>query len=319
MLVRLSPSAGILSRYDFEKELQRKDGLRIYPYSSVCQQSASYDLTPTIIALSSKTGLLEKVYRKSRPVEDYFYIIVRPKDTVLIVSNEYLLVPPDIAGYVSSRVSKVVEGFGHISTTIDPNWTGAALIAVSNPSNKPLKIRVGSSVRDTTPPNPLATVTFHYLSTPCNVKDKAPTHVGMRLDLLEKIQYANRKGLRVSLRALFLRRQRKFTDYFFSASRSLQQDFTPQRWDTFLQDFSYLTASPPDEAKFSSRESQKTARNFVVTENLLIRVCYFISRHKPWFLLLLGLLLFVLYQWFPFPQSLQNAIETLFPLLIKTS
>jgi len=52
----------------------------------------------------------------------------------LVVTKEYISVPSNIVGYVVSRVSKVSEGFGHVSTSIDPNWKGALLIAL-----KPIK------------------------------------------------------------------------------------------------------------------------------------------------------------------------------------
>lgn len=116
---------GQLGRLDILKE--KKSGLIIYPYESRYLKAASYDLTPTVVAMSSKIGMLETVYREKNYKKDRYFILVHPKDTVLIISNEYLNVPENIAGYISSRVSKVVEGFGHISTTIDPNWTGALL------------------------------------------------------------------------------------------------------------------------------------------------------------------------------------------------
>ena len=170
---------GQLSKYDLKREQESKKGLKIFPFDKYCIKAASYDLTPTIVAMSSKVGMLETVYREKLPVEDRYYIYVRPKDTVLIVSNEYLIVPSNIAGYVSSRVSKVVEGFGHISTTIDPNWSGAALIAVSNPSTQMLKIYVGRNVAQKGIPNQLATVTFHYLHNSCKKKDKEQKQEGM--------------------------------------------------------------------------------------------------------------------------------------------
>ena len=118
--------------------------------------------------MSSRTGMLETVYRESK-YPFHHYIIVSAKDSILVVSNKYIHVPKYIAGRVVSRVSKVVEGFGRSSTSIDPGWSGAALIALSNPSNKPIKVRVGTSLHNVVPENPLATVIFNYLASPADL------------------------------------------------------------------------------------------------------------------------------------------------------
>lgn len=287
---------GQLSKYDLKREQESKKGLKIFPFDNHCTKAASYDLTPTIIAMSSKVGMLETVYREKLPIEDRYYIYVRPKDTVLIVSNEYLIVPSNIAGYVSSRVSKVVEGFGHISTTIDPNWSGAALIAVSNPSTQMLKIYVGKNADQRGIPNQLATVTFHYLHNPCKKKDKEQKQEGMRLDLLRNINYTGKKGVYSFFRNLFLRRRREFTDYFFAASKVLEQGFTEEHWTLFLKDFSNLTAEPRSEDAIVSQKAQKLARDFIITENVFLRMFHWLGKHKAARILLLITVLVVLWR-----------------------
>lgn len=121
------------------------DSRLIYPQGNDSNyKAASYDITPTAVAMSTRTGMLETVYRdRKKHYQDSYYIYVHPKDSVLIVSNEFIRVPANIAGYISSRVSNVARGFGHICTTIDPGWNGAVLIALSNPTNKPIRIEVG--------------------------------------------------------------------------------------------------------------------------------------------------------------------------------
>ena len=158
-------------------------------------KGASYDITPTIIALSTRCGMLESVYCDTKyPFNYYFY--VRAKDTVLVVSKEYISVPDNIAGYVISCVSNVVEGIGHVCTSIDPNWKGALLIALNNPTNKPIKICVNSkNVSNNV--NKLATITFNYLSN--GIDEKTP-HSGMRIDLLNEMKYSHRTGIKAFLR-----------------------------------------------------------------------------------------------------------------------
>lgn len=272
---------GQLSRLDIEIE-NEKGGLRIIPYRNEYIKSASYDITPSIIAMSAKVGMLENVYREPRYNGDRYYIFVHAKDTVLIVSNEYLIVPKNIAGYVSSRVSKLVEGFGHISTTIDPNWKGAVLIALSNPSNHPLKVYVGNCSENDNRQTQLATVTFHYLNTDCEGEDVDFIHKGMRLDLLEKVIYKNKSGIRAWLRSIFFYRRRRFTDYFFSACENRYKNIDEEVWNGFLREFSYLeTDCISDKSdKRLSKKARLRAADFVITENVLTRIVYLLQRRK---------------------------------------
>lgn len=208
-------NAGQLGKQDFINENEKADGLKIVPFNeNIDLKQASYDITPTIIAMSSKLGLLETVYRDKDEPSNY-YIMVKPRDSVLVVSKEYFEVPSDIAGYVVSRLSKVAEGFGHISTSIDPNWKGALLIGLSNPTNKALKVYVGGERADSAKGFALATVSFHYLNIPCNSQPPDEDFKGMRLDLLNQIQYSKRAGIKAWLNRLIHFKRRKFTDAFF--------------------------------------------------------------------------------------------------------
>ncbi|MBQ9234484.1 MAG: hypothetical protein IJ167_10705, partial [Lachnospiraceae bacterium] len=204
---------GQLSSKDIEKEKAVQTGLKIVPFSDNCLKGASYDISPTIIAMSTKVGMLETVYcDKSDP--DKYYIYVKAKDTVLAISKEYIVLPSYMAGYVVSRVSKVSEGFRHVSTSIDPNWNGALLIGLSNPTNKSIKVFVGGN--DNREKNDsLATITLHYLNTSC--EENNIEYRGMRLDLLNKIRYSDysRKGIRNWFYKVFYIRRKKYTDFFF--------------------------------------------------------------------------------------------------------
>lgn len=286
-----SQNAGQLSRYDILAEINETDGLRISPFNQNCIKAASYDITPTIVAMSVKTGMLETVYKEKGYINERYYIYVHPKDTVLAISNEYLIVPPYIAGYVTSRVSKVVEGFGHISTTIDPNWRGAALIALSNPSNQLLKVYVGLSNENGFPPNQLATITFHYLRNACQIGDIEEVHQGMRLDLLKKIGYRNHKGVRAWMRKVFCRRRKAFTDYFFASCEKRYPKLDIQQWETFLDEFSLRSFSVEKaEDPVSSKMAKKSAQDFIVTENVFIRLWHWLCKYKVQLLTMLVVL-----------------------------
>lgn len=301
---------GQLSRQDIIKE-KEKNGLRIIPFENECVKAASYDITPTIIAMSAKTGMLEKVYREKHYNNDQYYVLVHAKDTVLIVSNEYIVMPEYIAGYVSSRVSKLVDGFGHISTTIDPNWKGAALIALSNPSNQPHKVYVGKK-EDKGKQNQLATVSFHYLNTPCKSDDKEGVHRGMRLDLLEKVSYKNKTGIMAFLRKFFCYRRRKFTDYFFEVCEQRYGELNEKTWKSFLNEFSYLDKSYDSKDEKLSKKAKLRAVDFIITENVFTRIIFWMQKRKGLVYIIVVALIFILCYIGVIPQDMiENLINIL--------
>ena len=284
---------GQLSHEDIIRELTQNENFDIYSGENNIRfiknniRSASIDITPSIVAMSTKTGLLELVYREKSELNDNYYIYVKPKDTVLIVSNEYISLPNNIAGYVTSRVSNVSKGFGHISTTIDPNWNGSLLIALSNPSNHSLKIHVGTSItQENYYRNNLATVTFHYTNTPCyNTKS---TYVSMRPDILKKMIYRNRgeKGFISYVKTLFIAnihfRRKKFTDYFFDF---IGNSSSKEKWTTYLDEFSVIN--------FTDVEKKKVFK-YIISENVFHRIKQFCINHKALILLTLMIILLVL-------------------------
>lgn len=307
---------GQLSRLDMETEFQ-KGGLKIIPVSETCKKAASYDITPSIIAMSVKVGMLEKVYREPHYNNDKYYILVHPKDTVLIVSNEYLIVPANIAGYVSSRVSKLVDGFGHISTTIDPNWRGAVLIALSNPSNQPLKVYVGAN-RDTNgKQNQLATVTFHYLETSCTINDVDGVPRGMRLDMLEKVLYKNKSGFKAFWRNIFFAKRKQFTDYFMSICTEKYKTIDIEDWQEIIKEFSYLdsdNANSDKDSKHMSKMAKLNANDFIITENLFTRILYVMQKRHNLIFKIFAFIVIILIGLGIIPE---NFLEYLLDLLLN--
>lgn len=276
---------GQLSR----KDIVNEKNLEIYPKNSRCLKSASYDITPTMIAMSSKLGMLEPVYRKKdSQIKDDYYIIVKPKDTVLIVSREYIKMPENIAGYVTSRVSNVVKGFGHISTTIDPNWNGAILIALSNPSNTPLRVNVSNKEA-----NPLATVTFHYLHSSCEKHDCESKQKSMRIDLIrDEISYKTKKGIKAWIRQKLHFKRRKITDFFFEYLENNEDLSSVNSWNKFLNEFSDLENLDNVMLKHFS--------DYIINENTINKFKQFLSMHKTDVITVLTIItivtLFVLYK-----------------------
>ena len=270
-------------------------------------QKASFDISPSLVALSAKLGMLETVYCQKSENTNRYYVYVRPGDTVLIVSNEFVECPNYMAGYVTSRVSNVFSGFGHISTTIDPGWKGAPLIALSNPTNKPLKIYVGTASMETLDGSEykfdeskaLATLTFHYLNTPYSevadggiIKPEPMQYRNMRVDLLLTKKYPAflySHNLMTAIRYICHPKRRAFTDYFFEYIKAHEPELsTEDGWRDFLKEF----GSAERKTKLSSKEDvkrtnpiqerkeRKHVRSFVVEENWKNRLKFFLARHR---------------------------------------
>lgn len=269
---------GQLSDTDIINE-NASHGLTITPFNEECLKGASYDITPTVIAMSTRTGMLEKVYEdKKYPYR--LYIFVRAKDTVLIVSREFIVVPKNMAGYVVSRVSKVSEGFGHISTSIDPNWEGALLIGLSNPTSKPIKVYVGDIITEDNSSKQkysLATLSFHYLNSACANKSKV--YEGMRIDLLEKMAYTNRSGLKAFLRKTFFVRRRDFTDFFFEYYKQVRPNI--DNWNNVVEELqgTKKTVDSVGSKANLKRKRKEHISDYFIIENWWLQCLHWFQKH----------------------------------------
>lgn len=206
--------SGQLSMEDLVKELESgnliiaprkpdaKDELKI--------KAASFDISPSCLIMSVKKGSFMRIYsrisqcseghrnpewhcsackkkdQKKSNCSEQLYTYIQPRDTVLVLSKEYLQIPAYMSGNVYSRVSTVSSGLGHISTTIDPLWKGALLIAISNPSSEPVKLLIQDEQAESIP---LATVTLQYLNTPVDPNKIHSKHQPARVDILEKYMF----------------------------------------------------------------------------------------------------------------------------------
>lgn len=125
----------MLSDRNIQENMESGD-IYIYPFNSHNLTGCGYNLTASFFALSTRKKVLERVIEKNGE----YYIWIEPNDTVLICTREYVSVSNKIAGHFHSRVKLVSRGLGHISTTLDPMWTGPLLIAINNPSSKKHKL-----------------------------------------------------------------------------------------------------------------------------------------------------------------------------------
>ena len=171
---------GILSPEDVIAQMQ-ENNISIFPFNNKQLTGCGYNLTATNFVLSTKKGILEQI----RENNDCKYVIIDPYDTALICTGEYVILGSNITGSIHSRVAIVSEGFGHISTTVDPFWMGPLLIAINNPSKRSKQLILETSERAT-----IATLTLSILSSPTSYKHDNPP---FRLDILERYLQRSRR------------------------------------------------------------------------------------------------------------------------------
>jgi deoxycytidine triphosphate deaminase len=139
----------------------------IYPFVEKDLTPLGYNLNPSdfVVSLNSDELVVQK--------DGYFEI--QPHDTVLILTKEAVWVSKKIAGTFHSKVGVVSDGFGHISTTLDPNWKGPLLISLNNPTDKVLKLSANKS---------FITLIFYKLRTPAK---KDHDNKSSRIDIVKNI------------------------------------------------------------------------------------------------------------------------------------
>lgn len=148
----------MLSRDDIIKALV--DGhLKIFPFDKKNLTGLGYNLSTTDFAFSITYGILLTIHQVTTTTGVQRFVTIPSNDTVLFFSKEYIEIDRTLAGTFSSKVARVSQGLGHISTTLDPTWKGQLLISVNNPTSKPIDFDLSSSGN-------IMTLLLHKLDTP---------------------------------------------------------------------------------------------------------------------------------------------------------
>lgn len=145
----------------------------IFPFDSNNLTPLGYNFSPSEIIISTKTGLPLAINELGREQ----FVEVDSHDTVLISTQEYLEVGNSIMGTFHSKVKIASSGFGHISTTLDPNWKGPLLIALNNPSSKKLRLVIRKDGRSV----PFVSLVFYRFAQPAKKMHDNPPN---RTDIL---------------------------------------------------------------------------------------------------------------------------------------
>ena len=136
-----SGRAGVnmFSRDDIKKAIC-EGHLKIFPYDERNITGAGYNLSTMNFAFSIRKHILLKINVETLENGNIHYVNIPPNDTVLFFSKEYIETDNEIAGIFMSKVARVCQGLGNISTTLDPMWKGQLIISVNNPTGKHIRL-----------------------------------------------------------------------------------------------------------------------------------------------------------------------------------
>ncbi|OGS02543.1 MAG: hypothetical protein A3G41_08515 [Elusimicrobia bacterium RIFCSPLOWO2_12_FULL_59_9] len=173
------PVPGFLSDQDIQWCIQNGE-IAIAPFSNDQLTSVGYNLSFTWFIFSVNSQELCRIHRESGQL----YCFVEPNDTVLVLTREAVWVCEDIAGAFHSKVGIVSKGFGHISTTLDPNWEGPLLISLNNPTRKRLRLTIAKDSNSGIRFETFATLIFFRMASPTTL---AQDNLQSRIEILREI------------------------------------------------------------------------------------------------------------------------------------
>ena len=90
-------------------------------------------------------------------IENEGYILIKPKQNIVIITKEYLNIPHDMLGRILTKGKLFSVGLLPVNTYADPGFTGNIGIVLHNSSNNYLKIKPGA---------PIGKIEFSKLSKP---------------------------------------------------------------------------------------------------------------------------------------------------------
>lgn len=166
------------------------DTVIIAPYNDNQVKGVGYNLTASNMIYSLTQHKLLTIYS----YKDGRYFKLKAHDTALILTYEYFQLDSKVAGNFYSRVRRVSEGLGHISTTLDPNWKGMFLIAVNNTTNRKLKVQISSIFEGQEEKNGIATVVLRGVKASeyqqhSELDGFSIDNPAMRIDILKELAY----------------------------------------------------------------------------------------------------------------------------------
>ncbi|MCI9423497.1 MAG: hypothetical protein HFG81_12435 [Dorea sp.] len=141
----------VFSNNDLENVMEEDGDIIILNMCVENMTAVGYDLAIGFIC-DSATGKIPETYP-----EDQDRYILLPRQRYLVISKEFLYLPPRCMATLHSRISHVLKGIIVPSTVIDPNYVGFVMGTLFNSTSKNIYIKKN---------NPFVTMVVHEFRTP---------------------------------------------------------------------------------------------------------------------------------------------------------
>lgn len=128
--------SGFLTEEEFNRCRNDLSGILIAPFDPNKARGIGYNLALSELVYSITRNKMLTIIRGNKET----YVKLKPQETVLALSYEYVKTPSNIAGTFHSRVRLNAQGLGSTSTTLDPDWKGLLLLCFNNPTKKNIKL-----------------------------------------------------------------------------------------------------------------------------------------------------------------------------------
>jgi len=110
-------------------------------YKFIIKDFDPLSLTPFSYDLSIGDHIFSSIDRRIKPIDNIYR--VKPREMIIIISKEFIALPPTYAATVWPRFTLVRRGLFQSMVKIDPTWYGKLAVALTNISSSIVTIKKG--------------------------------------------------------------------------------------------------------------------------------------------------------------------------------
>jgi len=159
-------------------KLMRSRLIKIVPFIAKGLTPVGYDVHASDVTMIREGGETRVI----DPVDGVFAVPAGAQ--FLVLTREYLVLHRSLAATIHSQVGLVSMGMSHISTTIDPGWSGRLLLSMVNLTTREIRVPADHAI---------ATIIFHTTTAPAKRPNNRPKH---RSDLIDQLLERDQRKLR---------------------------------------------------------------------------------------------------------------------------
>jgi len=121
-----------------ENDWRLVNKIGVFPLKPDVVTPIGVDLTVGEFVYRHSDGLTHRLDPRDAPS-----LTVEPGDTAIILTAEFIVMPPDVGALVMAKARFVWEGLSQGTTKVDPTWYGCLHVTITNMTRNAIDIRVG--------------------------------------------------------------------------------------------------------------------------------------------------------------------------------